>query len=249
MDLIDVLHAKQGIICAVGAGGKKTTLFKLASLHGGRVGVTTTVQLPPFPSNLPGKRVIAPADTLLEQVIAASQQHRIVAFAHPSDKYRRVAGVTTELLNEIQAQAQFDVLLVKADGARQKPLKAPAHYEPVIPPNTNTVLTVLSIGVVGKTLTEDIAHRIELIEAITAAKRGELIRPEHLAQLLVSEQGLLKNIGSAKIMPVINQVDDDERYVQARAVAQQALSMTDHFDEVVLTAMRRANAVVDIVKR
>ena len=38
-DLLDVLEARAGIVCAVGAGGKKTTLYRLADLHPGRVGL------------------------------------------------------------------------------------------------------------------------------------------------------------------------------------------------------------------
>ena len=43
-DFVDLLDARSGIVCAVGAGGKKTTLYALARRHPGRIALTTTVQ-------------------------------------------------------------------------------------------------------------------------------------------------------------------------------------------------------------
>ncbi|MCB1808645.1 MAG: hypothetical protein KDJ99_26900, partial [Candidatus Competibacteraceae bacterium] len=48
-DLLDSLQIQGGIVCLVGAGGKKTTLYALAQRFSGRIGITTTVHLPPFP--------------------------------------------------------------------------------------------------------------------------------------------------------------------------------------------------------
>ena len=41
--LLDLLDASTGVVCAVGAGGKKTLLNHLATTHPGRVALTTTV--------------------------------------------------------------------------------------------------------------------------------------------------------------------------------------------------------------
>ena len=49
-DLFEVLGARGGVVCLVGAAGKKTTLYRLASEHPGRVGVTATVHIPYFPA-------------------------------------------------------------------------------------------------------------------------------------------------------------------------------------------------------
>ena len=42
--LLDLLAARTGLVCAVGAGGKKSTLYRLAEAHRlagtGRVGLT-----------------------------------------------------------------------------------------------------------------------------------------------------------------------------------------------------------------
>ena len=55
-------------------------------------------------------------------------------------------------------------------------------------------------------LSEHIAHRVEQIERVSGARAGEPLTPTHIARLLASEEGLLKGVGGAKVVPVINMV-------------------------------------------
>lgn len=248
-DLLNTLQIQGGIVCLVGAGGKKTTMYALAQCFPGRIGITTTVHLPPFPRSLPGTRVIAPPEQLIERVVSAAQRHRLVAFAHPSQTDYRVTGVSLAALDSIQQRARFDLLLIKADGARQRLLKAPAAYEPVIPPSVSTVLALVSAHTIGRRLDEHLAHRVERIEAVTGARRGEPIQPLHIARLLAAEQGLLQGTGSARIVPIINQVDTKELHAHATEAARRALALTDRFDQVVLAAMYRPQPIIEVIRR
>ena len=248
-DLLELLGARRGIVCAVGAGGKKTTLYALTRRHAGRIGVTTTVLLPPFPRELEAARVIAAAPDLSTQVASAAQQHRVIAFAQPSAKPGRIAGVSLELLSDIQTRVRFDLLLVKADGARRRSIKAPAPYEPMIPPQTTTVLALVSAAVFGCPLDERLAHRVELIETITGARRDKPLEPEHIARLLTSEEGLLKGVGDALVVPIINMVDNTARQALAGKAARQALALSDRFDHVILATMNRAQPIVQVIRR
>jgi probable selenium-dependent hydroxylase accessory protein YqeC len=123
-DLLDVLEARAGIVCAVGAGGKKTTLYRLADLHPGRVGITSTVPIARFPRTLHAEEVIADVEKLLRAVVEAAARHRRIAFALPEVKKARYGGLPDELLREIRESADFDCVLVKADGARMRWIKA-----------------------------------------------------------------------------------------------------------------------------
>ena len=53
-DLLDALGARRGMVCAVGAGGKKSTLYRLAEAHRAvgspSVALTTTVMAAPPPA-------------------------------------------------------------------------------------------------------------------------------------------------------------------------------------------------------
>ncbi len=246
--LLDALDARSGVVCLVGAGGKKTTLYRLAAAHPGRVGITATVHIPFFPKTLKAARVIAPGDELLPAIIDALARDKKIAFAHPADKRGRFAGLEASLIARIQAEVGFDVVLVKADGARNRWLKAPNEVEPQIPSEARTVIPVVSARVIGEKLSERIAHRIDRVESICGVRRGEPITPLHIARLLADERGGLRGSGKAHVIPLINMVDDEERKALAIEVAEHALRLSSRFDRVVLGAMRRDNPLVDVIR-
>ena len=248
-ELLDLLEARTGLVCAIGAGGKKSTLYRLAGLHPGRVGLTSTVLIPPFRKNLGAYLVIEAEENLLPTVLQAAAVHRRVAYAQPSEKRGRYAGVSPALIREIHRQAGFDATFVKADGARARWVKAPADDEPRIPEDADTVIPVVSARAIGQPLSERIAHRLDIVEAVAGLRRGETLQPVHIARLLASEQGLLKGVGAARVVPVINMVDDPQQEALALEAAHAALALTLRFDRVVLATMRRPDAVVRVVHR
>ena len=248
-ELLDALEARRGLVCFVGAGGKKTTFYRLAAEHPGRVGITATVHIPFFPKSVRAHPIIADEEALLPALLDASSRHEKLIFARPSDKHGRFAGLPASLVSEAHAQAAFDVILVKADGARSRWIKAPNESEPRIPPDADTVICVVSAQAIGQPLSDRIAHRVERIEAICGVRAGEPIRPSHVARLLASEEGALRGVGEACVIPVINMVDDEEHHGLATEAAERALAATDRFDRVVLTSMRRDSPVVEVVRR
>ncbi|MFQ6023239.1 MAG: selenium cofactor biosynthesis protein YqeC, partial [Acidiferrobacterales bacterium] len=161
--LLDVLEARSGLVCAVGAGGKKTTLYRLATLHPGRVALTSTVSIPPFPKGLEAWVVRKHTQQLMAAVSEAAMAHRRVAYTQPSSKRGRFEGVPATQVQEIHNTLRFDVTFVKADGARTRLVKAPAHDEPQIPPGTTTVIPIVSARVLNVPLSERTAHRVEQI--------------------------------------------------------------------------------------
>ena len=248
-ELLDLLEARSGIVCAVGAGGKKTTLYHLAGRHPGRVGITATVPIAHFPRTLPAHEVIAEADAIVQAVVEAGMRHRRVAFALPGLKQARYGGLPSDLIREIHEAAGFDCLLVKADGARMRWIKAPDDSEPLIPSAAATVIALVSARAIGEPLTEEISHRPNRVEAVTGARVGETLSAGHVARLLASPDGALKNTGSAVVVPVINMVDDNALRAAAVQVARRALDLTERFDRVVLTSAVRRDPLIDVVTR
>jgi probable selenium-dependent hydroxylase accessory protein YqeC len=248
-DLLDILEARSGIVCAVGAGGKKTTLYQLAAANPGRVGITSTVPIAHFPPTLAAYVVIADAAAVVQAVVEAGARHQRVAFALPEVKKGRYGGLAGQLICQIHRAAAFDCLLVKADGARMRWVKAPEDSEPLIPHAAATVLPLVSARAIGETLTEQIAHRPSRVEAIAGARVGDTLSATHVARLLASPEGALKNTGRAVVVPIINMVDDDRLRGVAEQAAGQALDLTDRFERVVLTSSKRRNFLVDVISR
>lgn len=248
IDLLDLLHARGGIVGATGAGGKKSVLFAIAARHPGRVAFTTTVHTLPPPEAL-GARVIIAPEQQLETELQRHADARFVAYACPGDKPGRLTGVPAALIDTLHAACGFDLTLVKADGARMRWVKAPADDEPVLPAGMTTLIPVLSARALGEPLAERIAHRVERLAEVSGAAVGMPFLPEHAARLLASERGLLKGCGGARVVPVINMVDDPERLRLATETAQRALALTARFDRVVLARLKDSEPVVAVVER
>jgi probable selenium-dependent hydroxylase accessory protein YqeC len=150
-ELLDLLHARDGIVCATGAGGKKSVLFALAARHPGRVAFTTTVHTLPPPEALGAVVIIAP-EQQLEAELHGHAEARFIAYACPGDKPGRLTGVPTARIDALHAACGFDLTLVKADGARMRWVKAPADDEPVLPAHMTTLIPVLSARALGEPL-------------------------------------------------------------------------------------------------
>jgi probable selenium-dependent hydroxylase accessory protein YqeC len=251
-DLLAALSAATGVVCAVGAGGKKATLYRLAEAHrtlgSARIGYTATVMMAP-PASRFGAPLLGTGDALARQLAAAFARRRVVPYAAPSAKPGRLGGLAGEEVARLHAALGCTATLVKADGARMRLIKAPAEDEPVLPPGTTTVLAVVSARAIGRRLSDATAHRLERVCRITGAGAGEVLAPIHVARLLAAADGALQGTGSATVVPVINMVDDAAARLAAREAARHALAMTRRFDRVALTAMTAAQPLVEMVAR
>lgn len=247
-DIVELLAARRGIVCAVGAGGKKSVLRAIGAAHAGRVALTGTVPFTPPPETLDGLRLTGDPDTLAQQ-LAATAGPGVIVFGSPEEKKGRWGGLPPAVIADWHERFAFDVTLVKADGARMRWVKAPSDSEPVVTPACDTLIPVFSARALGEPLSERIAHRVAQVAQVSGCRAGEIFSPEHAARLLVSEHGLLKSAGTAQVRPVINMVDDDARHVLALEAAQRALEMTDRFDQVLLLCLKNATELVAIVNR
>ncbi len=236
--LLDALEVREGVVCAVGAGGKKSILYQVAREHSGRVALTATVHTTEFPADLAMLHVIDD-DANMQDRVAAADLARSVAYACPSSKPGRHAGVSPGTIRAIHDSGGFAATYVKADGARMRWIKAPSSDEPIIVPGADTVITVVSARAIGEPLSERVAHRVDRVAAVTDVKAGEVLTPEAVGRLLASEHGALQHTAAARVAPVINMVDNEAREKMARAAASAAIAMTSRFDRVVLCCLRR----------
>jgi probable selenium-dependent hydroxylase accessory protein YqeC len=247
--LLDLLDAREGIVCAVGAGGKKTVLQHLVARHPGRVALTATVFTTRFPADLGCEAAIDEAERLPERVRALDAAAR-VAYACPSDKPGRHAGVPPALIERIHGAGRFAATFVKADGARMRWIKAPADGEPLLPDACSTIIAVVSARAIGAPLDSRVAHRIDRITAITALEEGRTIEPEHVARLLVHPDGLARARGGRRFVPLINMVDDERRGALARQAARIALDLEPAIERVVLACLKdRGDPRITVIRR
>lgn len=247
--ILDVFNAHEGVIAFVGAGGKKSSIYRLASAHPGKVAVTSTVHTPPFRRRLNAIQIIAERDQLFTRLQTAIEGNARIAYAHPSDKPARLKGVAPSDIAHIHQRFGFDATFVKADGARLRWIKAPGQDEPVVPTGSSVLVPVLSIRALGKPLSEEVAHRAQTAATIMDMELGERITATHLARLLASDFGGLKNAGNATIIGVINMVENREELRIARVIAEQAMVSSARIDKVVIASMVRDDPILEIVRK
>jgi molybdenum cofactor cytidylyltransferase len=209
-------------VALVGSGGKTTALFQLAReltappsalpsssfLFRPSSFVTSTTHLGAWQASLADRHFIAEelADlSALEESIPPG----VTLVTGPLDG-DRLGGLNEKLLSWLRAkcQARGIPLLIEADGARQKPLKAPADHEPVIPKFVEMVVVVAGLSGLGKPLTEEFVHRPEIFARLSGLAIGDKITPEAVVRVLTHPAGGLKSIPkNARRVALLNQAD------------------------------------------
>ncbi len=240
------------IISFVGAGGKTTAMYRLAhelvSLGWRVVTTTTTMIRPPTPQQTEETILEANSTLLLQKVERAleSHQHLTVATRQKQDEKGKLVGLEPELVSKLATLPSIEALIVEADGARGRSLKAPAPSEPPVPPATSILVPVMAADALGQPLDERIAHRPQLVARLIGASLGDLVTPEVAAQVIAHPEGGLKNAPpSARVIPLINKVDSST-LAPAQEVANYLIS-ANSIDRVLLGAVAEPDSLQDPV--
>lgn len=186
-------------IAVIGAGGKTTTLSKLAGLHRAeRVLLTTTTHIFPFSPPVCDRLCIAPT---AEEITQALAQPGVVCAGVPS-KNEKLTGLSEEILQAASQSA--DWIFYEADGAKCLPLKLHSDTEPVILPGTAHCFVVAGLSAWGKPICEAI-HRYQLRED-WSQNPGRLVDGTVIADC-VRDAVQACELPRANLTVLLNQVD------------------------------------------
>ncbi|SHG73087.1 selenium cofactor biosynthesis protein YqeC [Halobaculum gomorrense] len=235
----------EGLVCVVGAGGKKTTLYALANRID-RAVVTATVRIPIFDDHV--ARVAVSEDPLdaLDEAAASDFPLGLVPERERDDRY---LGYDRGAVADLAATHDGPVL-VKADGARMREFKAPSDREPQIPASADAVVPIAAAHVVGEPLTDERVHRPEQVAAIAGIDEGDEVTAEAVGAVLASPAGGLKAVpDGAEAVALVNKVDDAEDEAVAREIAAASLDAdaAGRLDRVVLAALGEGR-IVDVIE-
>jgi molybdenum cofactor cytidylyltransferase len=224
MRLRDAIQVRRGdVVSLVGAGGKTTTMYRLArelADNGWRVVTTTTTMIyPPSQAQSQSLIVESDADVFVRQVENALRSGSIVTLAAERLPVEgKLRGIEPRVLPTLQQLA--DVVIVEADGARGRSLKAPARHEPVVPPTTTVLLPLVGVDAVGQPLDKAVAHRPQRVACLTGHALGETINTSLVVKLLVHPEGALKDAPpAARVMPLLNKVRSERSLAVGRQIA------------------------------
>jgi len=167
-------------VAFIGAGGKTTAMFQLARQLPTPVIVTATSHLGVWQIPFADKHLITDTPTALEDI-----EHRLqgVILVTGSMDGERTRPINNNLLDWLRQFCGYHSipLIIEADGARQKPLKAWAEQEPPIPSFVEQVLQVVGLSGLGKILNHESVHRPELFSRLSGLQIGEDITPDSCA--------------------------------------------------------------------
>ena len=242
---------RKDVVSLVGAGGKTTTMFRLAdelASQGWKVITTTTTMIWQEARCEP---VIMEPDgpRLLEKVRGALSSHnRLIVAAGLDQVQGKLIGLEPALVDELIAVPEVDAVIVEADGARGRSLKAPADYEPIIPSSTSLLVPVAAVDALGKPLDERTVHRPEIVAHLTGAQFGQPISGELMSIVILHPRGGLKSAPeNARVAPLLNKVDPD--YVELGREVAEALFEEPRVERVLLAAVAEQDPVKEVCSR
>jgi molybdenum cofactor cytidylyltransferase len=216
----------QTAIAFVGSGGKTIALFHLArelALSEVPVLVTATTHLHIDQIKLADSHWIVEKP---EDFAGLEEDLRGVMLVTGPVDGDRTTGLNNGLIYRLRGVCNSHNLpmLIEADGSRQRPLKAPAGHEPVIPEFVETVVVVAGLTGLGKPLAKEVVYRPEIFARLGGLQMGETITPEALALVLTHPAGGIKNIPSqARRIVLLNQADTPALQALAKMISEQLL--------------------------
>ena len=248
--------ASQGnkpVVALTGGGGKTTLMFRLADeFVAAKRRVVTTLTTRVFMRETERASVhlvlrdrTAPLDELLHLL---TEHYHVLAYGGLDAGEDKALGIAAQLVDRIAAQPLVEALVVEADGSRQLPLKAPANHEPVVPPSTTILMPVAGLNALGRPLATGFVHRSERITELIGATPGQTITHDIIAAVLAHAEGGAKGRPpTARLVPCLNQVDDEERLVAARKAARRMLD-TPHsgIDHVIIATAQATEPVREV---
>lgn len=204
-----------GPIAIVGAGGKTHLAFWLAlqfKMQGLAVCITTTTKMYyPHQSEIDN---LIQVDRLskVNKTQQTQQGHIDFIYRHklscPDPARDKISGFSPVDIDELYHRDCYDVIIVEADGAKQRPLKAPAGHEPCIPSSSSLVFGVTGADAFFVPTSEALIHRYDLFSQLTGCGVGGTCDETAIVNLITKKDGLFKGTpnGAQKIW-VINKLD------------------------------------------
>ena len=241
------------LISLVGAGGKTTLMFLLArDLITERkkvVTTTTTKILEPFSGETPFLLVDRDEEKLKQFVFKHLDQYKHITIASERIGSSKLRGGSSGLVNDLWISHEIDYLIVEADGAAGRPIKAPRKGEPVIPSNTTLVVAILGVDGAGRELTEENAFQPELISKMTGIPVGGRMTDEAIAILMTHPEGIFKGASpSSRVVAFLNKVDIPDGIAKAKGIAEKILEKKHpQVERVVFGQLRNEPAVVNVI--
>ena len=191
---------KRNHVAIVGGGGKTSILHALGEQLLGTTVLTSTTKM-------------GADQHQNRQVLLSPEDHRIqrISAGNPVMVWREIQGDKAIGVDKAACDRWFrlvDNIVVEADGARRRPFKAPADFEPVVADSTTLMISTIGADALGKVISDQ-CHRPLLVAALARCESHERLTPVRAAEVILHDQGHRKEIPPrSRFCVAITKVDD-----------------------------------------
>ncbi len=209
---------KKQLITVTGSGGKTTLVEDMAEElveNGKTVLIATSTKI-----FYPGRES---SITILNPEILKSIKFKKADIIYGGKEItvdNKIAGFDREVISEIFMNDNIDFILVEGDGSKKKPVKGYAYFEPVIPQETEILISVLGMNSLGLEVNDENVHRVEEFMESTGLKKGDTIECKDLFKLFVHSNGYFKVKAKINFI-ILNRVNEENlkcaEYIRERA--------------------------------
>ena len=224
INLLDSLINKK-YISFVGSGGKSTFIENIAAEAIKRdksVAITTTTKI----------YAKEPYILLDKDIFEKTWKEQFMRVGKTIEE-GKLTGITAHDIEELGKM--YDMVLIEADGARGKPLKFPADYEPVIPPCSEKIFVLCGLdGLSGRV--DETVFRWELFSQATGIEGNASITPEAFLRFF-SDDILLKHVDREKCTIVLNKYDVSKMRNTIKEIAKSVVHRTGGISVIVSSMM------------
>jgi probable selenium-dependent hydroxylase accessory protein YqeC len=209
------------VISLVGGGGKTTLMFALGKeLSSERKGIlltTTTKIWEPAPSPSFALFLSEKFSEMKKWVVDNLQKYSYLVIGQKKLTDGKLQGIVPQWVEELDSLPGVAFVVVEADGAAGRSLKAPREGEPVVPLNTSLLIPVVGIDALGCPLEEKHVFRSEIAARILNMALGSTVTEAMVARLI--EEIIKARPPNARVIPFINKVDLPDGLEKARKLA------------------------------
>ncbi len=253
MRLIRALRIEPGrALALVGAGGKTSAMRRMLEELATSALVVTTTHLGREQADLADLHWGQAGDSATDphsapDLVETLRSGKSVLLTGPlNDAGDKWTGAAADWSVGTIARRAEVPLLVEADGARQRSLKAPADHEPALPTGVwgLTVVPIAGLDVLGQPLNSTLVHRPERVASVLGVDPETAIGPAEVAAVLGSDRGGLKGVpGSANVRVLLTKATP-ERMPAAREIATLLLD-NDRIDSVSIADLTAEDPVLE----
>jgi probable selenium-dependent hydroxylase accessory protein YqeC len=137
-------------------------------------------------------------------------------------------------------------IVIEADGAAGRPLKAARVGEPVIPENTTLLVPVIGIDGMGCPLDEGMVFRSAIASHLLNLPIGSTVTEDAIVRLMM--KWIKSGPAGTRIVPLINKVDLPGGLEKAQKLARYLLAVDPiRIRKVVLGQVQQLPAVKEVV--